>query len=210
MNNLLITGGAGFIGSNFIRLLLSQTQYNIINFDALSFTGNLSNTQDFHNHSNYRFIKGNICNKQSINQIINEFKIYAIINFAAETHVDRSLLTPSEFIQSNILGVEVLLEAAVENHIERFIQISTDEVYGSADPNESFNENSLLQPNSPYAASKASADLIVRSFIKSYKVPAIIVRSSNNFGQYQHIEKFIPLAITCILNNQKIPIYGTG
>ncbi|HPD34223.1 MAG TPA: dTDP-glucose 4,6-dehydratase [Candidatus Kapabacteria bacterium] len=210
MNNILITGGAGFIGSNFIRLLLSQTQYNIVNLDALSFTGNISNIQDFQDHSHYRFIKGNICNKQLVNEIINEFKIDAIINFAAETHVDRSLLNPSDFIQSNIVGVEALLEATVENHIERFIQISTDEVYGSANPNESFNENSLLRPNSPYAASKASADLIVRSFIQSYEAPAIIIRSTNNFGQYQHIEKFIPLSVTCIMNNQKIPIYGTG
>lgn len=210
MNNILITGGAGFIGSNFIRLLLGETNYNIVNIDALSFAGNLKNTQDFASNSRYKFINGNICNKSLINQVINEYSIDAIVNFAAETHVDRSILSPSDFIQSNIVGVEVLLEAVIENQISRFIQISTDEVYGSANLSESFDEGSQLHPSSPYSASKASADLLIQSFNKSYNTPTVIVRPTNNFGEYQHIEKFIPLAIMCVMNNKLIPIYGTG
>ena len=210
MNNILITGGAGFIGSNFTRLLLSQEKYKIVNLDALTYGGNIDNIQDFLVNPLYKFIQGNICDKTLITQIIKDYKIDTIINFAAETHVDRSILNPANFIQTNIVGTEILLEASVEHHISRFIQISTDEVYGSANPNETFNEDSSLHPNSPYAASKASADLIVRSFIKTYRLPAIIVRSTNNFGEFQHIEKFIPLAITKAMNNQEIPIYGIG
>jgi len=210
MNNILITGGAGFIGSNFIRLLLKNRDYNIINLDALSFSGNILNLQNFETNPRHKFIKGNICNRSLVDQIIEEYKIDAIINFAAETHVDRSLLNPSEFIQTNIVGTEVLLEVAAEHNIKRFIQISTDEVYGSTELGVSFNEESPLHPNSPYAASKASSDLIVRSFVKSFNLPAIIVRSTNNFGEFQHIEKFIPLAILKTMRNEKIPIYGSG
>ena len=176
----------------------------------MSYSGNLQNTQDFASNSHYKFINGNICDKSLINQIINEYKIDAIVNFAAETHVDRSLLSPSEFIQSNIVGVEVLLESVIDNKISRFIQISTDEVYGSSNSNESFKEDSKLNPSSPYSASKASADLLIQSFIKSYTAPAIILRPTNNFGEYQYIEKFIPLSIMSIMNEKPIPIYGTG
>ena len=205
---ILITGGAGFIGSNFIRYILNKySEYRITNLDKLTYCGNLENLKDIQNNSNYRFIKGDICNDKLVNKLVRNIDI--IINFAAETHVDRSIVNSSQFIHSNVYGTYVLLEAAKKYSISRYIQISTDEVYGSSQVG-SFSEDSSLNPNSPYAASKASADLLCRSYFVTYKLPVIIIRSCNNFGCWQYPEKIIPLFITNALENKKLPLYGDG
>lgn len=205
---ILVTGGAGFIGSNFIRHILNKNpDYKVLNFDKLTYAGNLDNLKDIEKNPNYTFIKGDICDSQVIEQAIKGCD--CVVNFAAETHVDRSIHNASDFIATNVEGTHVLLEAARKNRIRRFIQISTDEVYGSIDSG-SFTEESPLKPNSPYAASKAAADLLVRSYFVTYKLPLIITRSSNNFGPYQYPEKFLPLMITNALENKSIPVYGEG
>ncbi|EOD00819.1 dTDP-glucose 4,6-dehydratase [Caldisalinibacter kiritimatiensis] len=210
MTRLLITGGAGFIGSNFIKYLFkNNNDISIINVDKLTYAGNLKNLEEIKNNDNYTFIKEDICNKTSMKYIINFYKPNYIINFAAESHVDRSIESSEEFIKTNVLGIQALLECSLNSKINRFIQISTDEVYGS---NETgfFNEKSVLKPNNPYAASKASADLLVQSFHNTYGLPTIITRSSNNYGPHQHNEKLIPKVITNCLYRRKIPIYGDG
>jgi len=205
---MLITGGAGFIGSNFIRYILNKyPEYNIINLDKLTYCGNLENLKDVENNPNYKFIKGDICDSDVVNDIVKDSEI--IINFAAQTHVDRSIIDASEFIRTNVHGTHVLLEAAKKYNISKFIHISTDEVYGSRE-NGSFKEDDALQPNSPYSASKAAADHLVLSYFVTYKLPVIIIRSSNNFGPYQYPEKVIPLFITNALENNKLPLYGDG
>ncbi len=205
---VLITGGAGFIGSNFIKYFLDKhTNYKVINYDLLTYAGNLDNLKDIKGNPRYEFVKGDIRDAKKIRQVTK--KIAAVINFAAETHVDRSILDAGEFIDTNIKGTQVLLETVRENSISRFIHISTDEVYGSINKG-SFSESSPLKPNSPYAASKAAADLLVRSYFITYKMPVIITRSSNNFGPYQYPEKMIPLFITNLLENKKVPLYGDG
>lgn len=209
--NILITGGCGFIGSNFIRYILEKhPEYKIVNLDALTYAGNLENLKDIKNNKNYKFIKGDIADYALVTRILSENKIENVLNFAAESHVDRSIQDPAPFITTNVLGTQILLHASKESDIKRYIQVSTDEVYGSADQNEYFTENSPLEPNSPYSASKASADLLVRSYWETYKFPAIITRCSNNYGPYQFPEKLIPLMITNALEDKPVPVYGDG
>jgi len=210
---ILITGGAGFIGSNFIRYLLRRTKgegrrtIRIINLDKLTYGGNLDNLRDVEKNPRYKFIKGDICDKKLVNKISKHCD--AIINFAAESHVDRSIQDATDFVRTNVLGTQVLLDAAKKNKVKRFIQVSTDEVYGSIKKGY-FTESSTLRPNSPYAATKAAADLLVRSYFVTYNLPAIIVRSSNNFGPFQYSEKMIPLFVTNALENKKLPLYADG
>ena len=206
---LLITGGAGFIGSCFIKqTLINHPDYKIINLDKLTYCGNLSNLHNIKNNPNYKFIQGDICNKKLIKELISE--IDCVINFAAETHVDKSIINPKSFIETNINGTYNLLEACKELKIKRYIQISTDEVYGELHKIGYFTEDSPLAPNNPYSASKASADLLTRAYFKTYKLPAIITRSANNYGPFQYPEKLIPFFISKLLKNEKIPIYGNG
>ncbi|GFP19251.1 dTDP-glucose 4,6-dehydratase [Candidatus Hakubella thermalkaliphila] len=208
MKTLLITGGAGFIGSNFIRYLLQKyDDYRIINYDKLTYAGNLENLRDVEDDSRYQFIKGDICDAQLVNQVTQEVDI--IINFAAESHVDRSILDPGSFIQTDVYGTYVLLEAAKAKGVERYLQISTDEVYGSVEEG-SFKETDPLKPNSPYSASKAGGDLIVRAYHETFGLPTLITRSSNNFGPYQYPEKLISLFVTNALDDLPLPLYGDG
>jgi dTDP-glucose 4,6-dehydratase len=205
---LLVTGGAGFIGSNFIRHIIKKhPDYKIINLDKLTYAGNLDNLKDIENNSNYTFVRGDICERKIVDELAEG--VTAIINFAAESHVDRSIIDPSSFIRTNIDGTYNLLESAKRYNISRFLQISTDEVYGSI-PKGSFKETSPLNPNSPYAATKASADMLVRSYRVTFNLPVIIARSSNNFGPYQFPEKIIPLFITNALADKPVPLYGDG
>jgi len=207
---ILITGGAGFIGSNFIRYILNKySDYKVINLDKITYAGNPENLKDVKNHSQYKFIKGDICDKELVNDLILKEKPDAIINFAAETHVDRSILEPDAFIKTDIFGTYNLLEATKNHKIKKYIQISTDEVYGSTGKG-LFTEQSNLKPNSPYSASKTGADLLVRAYSKTYNLPVLITRSSNNYGPYQYPEKLIPLFITNLIEDKKIPVYGDG
>ncbi|NWG13945.1 MAG: dTDP-glucose 4,6-dehydratase [Acidobacteria bacterium] len=207
---LLVTGGAGFIGSNFVRLMLeSHPGYEIINLDRLTYAGNLENLAGLENESRHQFIHGDICAVEIVHRILGR-GVDAIINFAAESHVDRSILDAQDFVRTNVLGTLTLLDGARRNKTGRFIQVSTDEVYGSLGPSGSFTESSPLAPNSPYAASKASADLLVRSYHRTYGLPAIITRCSNNYGPYQFPEKLIPLLVTNALSGLPLPIYGDG
>lgn len=211
MKNVLITGGAGFIGSNFIRYILStRSDLFIINMDCLTYAGNLENLKEFHDHKLYTFFRGDITREQDVNYIFEKYKIHTVINFAAESHVDKSILNPLSFAETNYMGVCNLLNAARKSEVNLFIQVSTDEVYGSLGSDGYFTEDSLIQPNSPYAASKAAADLMVRAYFKTYKFPAIITRCCNNYGPYQFPEKLIPLIITNAIEDRPIPIYGDG
>lgn len=209
MTKILITGGAGFIGSNFVKYMIDKySEYEIINLDALTYCGNLENLKDIENKDNYAFIKGDIRDKTIIDDLIS--KVDYVINFAAESHVDRSIVDPEIFIKSNILGTQILLNAAKEHKIKKYIQISTDEVYGTLGKTGYFTENTPLKPNSPYSASKASADLITRAYFETFDLPMNITRCSNNYGPYQFPEKLIPLMISNTLENKKLPIYGDG
>lgn len=206
---LLITGGAGFIGSNFIRHMIQQhPDWDITNLDKLTYAGNLENLKEVEQSPRYRFIKGDIADRELVDRLLQE-KFDAIINFAAESHVDRSILDASPFLETNIRGTQVLLEGARKYGIKRFIQVSTDEVYGSIE-NGSFTERSQLHPSSPYSASKAAADLLCLAYHKTYGTSVIITRCSNNFGPYQFPEKFIPLVITNAIEDKPIPVYGDG
>jgi len=206
---LLVTGGAGFIGSNFIRYILHRHRdWQVTNLDKLTYAGNLENLKDVQDDSKYHFVRGDIVDRQLVSDLLQD-KVDAVVNFAAESHVDRSILDASPFIETNIKGTEVLLEGIRQYDVERFIQISTDEVYGSIDKG-SFTETSPLTPSSPYSASKAAADLLCCSYFQTYHVPIIITRSTNNFGPYQYPEKLVPLAITNALEHKPIPIYGDG
>ncbi len=205
---LLITGAAGFIGSNFIRYILHRyPHYEIVNLDKLTYAGNPDNLKDIRGHKNYRFIKGDICDQKKVRWLLNGVDI--IINFAAETHVDRSIKDADNFVKTNFYGTYVLLEQALRKRIKCFLQISTDEVYGSRRSG-FFRESDALNPSSPYSASKAGADLLALSYAKTYKLPVIITRSSNNFGPYQFPEKVMPLFITNLMANQKVPLYSRG
>jgi dTDP-glucose 4,6-dehydratase len=207
---LLVTGGAGFIGSNFIHHIAdNHTGYRIINLDKLTYAGNLENLRDMEGNPNYEFIKGDIADRELVDDIFKSNIIDAVVNFAAESHVDRSIEDPGVFIQTDIYGTYVLLEAIREYEGGIFLQISTDEVYGSVEFGSS-KENDILKPNSPYSASKAGAEMIVRSFYKTYGVPIIVTRTSNNFGPYQYPEKLIPLFITNLIDGKKVPLYGDG
>ena len=205
---LLVTGGAGFIGSNFIRLIVNKyPDYKVVNLDKLTYCGNLANLKDIEKSKNYKFVKGDICDKKAVEEAMKGCDM--VLNFAAETHVDRSIADAGVFVKTDVLGTYNLLEAARKFKIKKYIQASTDEVYGSIEKG-SFKENDNLNPNSPYAASKAGADMLVRSYIVTYKLPAVITRSSNNFGPYQYPEKVIPLFITNLLEGKKVPLYGDG
>ncbi len=207
---LLITGGLGFIGSNFIRYILKKyPDYKIINLDKVTYAGNPENLKDIENDSRYKFVKGDICDKELVNDLVSKEKPDAILSFAAETHVDRSILDPDAFIKTDIFGTHVLLEAVRIRKVEKYIQISTDEVYGSVEKG-LFTEESPLKPNSPYASSKAGADLLVRAYFKTYNLPVLITRSSNNYGPFQYPEKIIPLFITNLIEGKKVPLYGDG
>lgn len=206
---LLVTGGAGFIGSNFIHYILDEySDCEIINLDKLTYAGNLENLQDIENNPRYQFTKGDIADRKLISSLL-QGKIDAIINFAAESHVDRSILDASPFIKTNIEGTQILLEGARQYQIGKFIQVSTDEVYGSMEEGK-FTEESPLSPNSPYSASKTAADLLCHAYWKTYQLPIVVTRCSNNLGPFQFPEKLIPLAITNALENKPIPIYGDG
>jgi len=215
LRTLLVTGGCGFIGSHFVKLVLRERpHYRVVNLDLLTYAGNPENlvtekrTQD---NSAYRFVQGDVADASLVAQLIDEESIDAIVNFAAETHVDRSLLDSAPFLRTNVEGTRVLLETASARSIERFLQVSTDEVYGSLEPSEpSFTEENPLKPNSPYAASKAAADLLVRAYHRSYGVPSLISRCGNNYGPYQFPEKFLPLFITNSLDDRPLPLYGDG
>lgn len=206
---ILVTGGAGFIGSNFIHYQLENYDDQIINVDKLSYAGNLDNLKDIKENDNYEFHQLDICDKEKIDQLMHQGIDY-IINFAAESHVDRSIDDPSIFIKTNIEGTQNLLDLALKFGVKKFVQISTDEVYGSLGEEGEFSENDVLNPSSPYSASKAAADLLVKSYAKTYDLPINISRCSNNFGPYQYPEKLIPLFIIKALQDKKLPLYGDG
>jgi len=211
MKRILVTGGAGFIGSNFINYILSnRNDIFIVNLDKLTYAGNLQNLKGIEKNPNYTFVKGDIVNDELVSYIFQKYEITHVINFAAESHVDRSILGSEIFFRTNVLGTNVLLENAKRFGVEKFVQISTDEVYGSLGPEGLFEETTPLQPNSPYAASKAAADMMALAFHHTYHVPVVITRCSNNYGPYQFPEKLIPLMIINSLNNKKLPVYGDG
>jgi dTDP-glucose 4,6-dehydratase len=208
---MLITGGCGFIGSNFVRYMMEvHPGYRLINLDALTYAGNMENLDDVEDHPSYTFVKGDICDRALVDQIVKEHGVKVIVNFAAESHVDRSITGPGIFIETNIAGSNVLLEVAKQYSVERFVQISTDEVYGSLGVTGKFTETTPLHPNSPYAASKASADLLVLAYHHTFGLPVVITRCSNNYGPYQFPEKLIPLMISRALEDKPIPVYGDG
>ncbi|MFN2340823.1 MAG: dTDP-glucose 4,6-dehydratase [Halanaerobium sp.] len=206
---ILVTGGAGFIGSNFIHYQLENYDDQIINVDKLSYAGNLDNLKNLESNPNYEFKQLDICEQEKIDQIMHRGIDY-IVNFAAESHVDRSIEDPSVFIKTNVEGTQNLLDLALKFGVNKFVQISTDEVYGSLGEKGKFTEDSPLNPSSPYSASKAAADLLVSSYAKTYDLPVNISRCSNNFGPYQYPEKLIPLFIIKALHDEKLPLYGDG
>jgi dTDP-glucose 4,6-dehydratase len=215
LKTLLVTGGCGFIGSQFIKLVLREhPQYRVVNFDLLTYAGNmenLANEERTRARSAYHFICGDISDTKLVEKTISGEKVDAIVNFAAETHVDRSLLDSAPFLRTNVEGTRVLLDSASRLGVQRFLQVSTDEVYGSLEPSDPpFTEEHPLRPNSPYAASKAAADLLVRAYHNSYGFPALITRCGNNYGPYQFPEKFLPLFITNALDDLPLPLYGDG
>lgn len=211
MKKLLVTGGAGFIGSNFVRYMLNKYKdYKIVNIDLLTYAGNIKSLDDIKNNPNYLFVQGDIADNKLVDKIVSENKIDVIINFAAESHVDRSITNPNIFIKTNVLGTQNLLEIAKKYKIEKFFQISTDEVYGSLGKTGFFTEKTPLSPNSPYSASKASADLIVMAYHHTFGLPVNITRCSNNYGPYQFPEKLIPLFVTNLMEGKKVPLYGDG
>ncbi len=205
---LLVTGGCGFIGSNFIRFVLREYKdTRVINLDKLTYCGNPENLRDIAGDARYSFVKGDICDKKLIGDLVNEVDI--LVNFAAETHVDRSIKYPDDFLMTNVFGVKTLLEAARKANIARFVQVGTDEVYGSV-PKGLSKEDDPLNTNSPYSATKAAGDLLALSYHTTYGLPVVVVRSSNNFGPFQYPEKIIPLFMTNLLRGQKVPLYGNG
>lgn len=209
MKTILVTGGCGFIGSNFVRLLCAETDWRIINLDKLTYAGNLENVADIA-ANRMRFVQGDIANRGLVENIIQEEKPWAVVNFAAESHVDRSILDSSPFLQTNIGGVQSLLEALRRHPVSRFLHISTDEVYGDKEGEKPSTEETALLPSSPYAASKAAADLLCFSYGRTYGLPIIVTRSSNNYGPYQFPEKLIPLLIRNALQAMELPVYGDG
>ena len=214
MKKILITGGAGFIGANFVHYILNKyDDYKVFNLDKLTYAANLDNLSSIVNNNNYIFIKGDICNKEFIENLFKKENFDIVVNFAAESHVDRSISDPSIFINTNVVGTQILLDACKKYNVSRFHQVSTDEVYGDLPLDRSdllFNENNNINPSSPYSASKASADLIVKAYYKTFNLPVTISRCSNNYGKFQHEEKLIPLMIKRALNNDKLPVYGNG
>lgn len=212
MRNILVTGGAGFIGVNFVKMLVNNTHFDvkIINYDALTYAGNLESLKDCLKNPNHVFVHGDIQDESLIAKTIQGYNIDGIINFAAESHVDRSITDPDIFVKTNVLGTLNLLRNAVKFNIKRFLQVSTDEVYGSLGKEGKFTESTNLSPNSPYSASKASADHFVRAYNHTFKLNTVVTRCSNNYGPYQFPEKMIPLCINNILTNKNLPVYGDG
>jgi dTDP-glucose 4,6-dehydratase len=210
MKTILVTGGCGFIGSNFVRYLLEGDEpVSIVNLDSLTYAGNLANLADLEKHPRYRFVRGDITDRELVRGVMRQ-GIQGIIHVAAESHVDRSIHDSGPFVRTNVLGTQILLDAAREFGVERFIQVSTDEVYGSLPADGYFTETTPLAPSSPYAASKAAADLLVSSYAHTHGLPALITRCSNNYGPYQFPEKIIPLFITNLLRDEPVPVYGDG
>lgn len=208
---LLVTGGAGFIGSNFIHYWLNfHPEDEIVNLDKLTYSGNLDNLKSIENNKNYKFIKGDICDEQIVEKSMKGIDI--VVHFAAESHVDRSIMDPSIFLQTNVIGTQILLEAALKENVKRFHHISTDEVFGSLslDSKDKFTEETKYNPRSPYAASKAASDHLVNAYFHTYNLPITISNCANNFGPFHYPEKLIPLAITNILEGKKVPVYGDG
>jgi len=213
MKNLLVTGGAGFIGSNFVKYVLANYDYNVINLDKLTYAGNLENLSDIEKDQKYKFVRADICEEKEVNEILQKYEIDTIVNFAAESHVDRSILGSKEFVVTNVLGTQVLLDAAKNLKLEKFLQVSTDEVYGSLPEDKKeikFTETTPITPSSPYSASKASADMLCHSYYHTHNFPVLITRCSNNYGPYQFPEKLIPLMIAKALGGEKLPVYGDG
>jgi dTDP-glucose 4,6-dehydratase len=210
MKRLIVTGAAGFIGSNFVRrALATRSDWHVAAFDALTYAGNLENLRGLEDTGRFEFVRGDICDAEAVRQVMEQ-ATWAVINFAAETHVDRSIHGGSEFVRTNVLGAQVLLEESRRHGVQRYLQVSTDEVYGSLGPESKFSESSPLVPSSPYSASKASADLLARAYFTTYGVQTLVTRCSNNYGPYQFPEKVIPLFITNLLENQPVPLYGDG
>ena len=209
--NIIITGGAGFIGSNFVRHMLhTYPTYKIINLDLLTYAGNKDSLADVIDNPNHVFVEGNITDRQLLDQLIQEHNVEGIINFAAESHVDRSILNPEVFVETNIQGTLALLDAARKHNLKKYVQVSTDEVYGSLGAEGYFIEDTPLAPNSPYSASKAGADMLVRSYFETYGMDVNITRCSNNYGPFHFPEKLIPLMITNAMDKKELPIYGDG
>ncbi|MBZ0198482.1 MAG: dTDP-glucose 4,6-dehydratase [Ignavibacteriaceae bacterium] len=211
MKNILVTGASGFIGSNYLNHILDERDdYNIINLDKLTYAGNLENLKQSENKKNYHFVKGDICNGELVDYLFQKFNIKYVINFAAESHVDRSILGSKVFYETNVIGTNVLLETARRREVEKFLQVSTDEVYGSLGTEGLFTEETPISPNSPYSSSKAAADMMVQAFHHTYGMPVVTTRCSNNYGPFQFPEKLIPLVILNSLSGKKLPVYGDG
>jgi dTDP-glucose 4,6-dehydratase len=211
MKNIFVTGGAGFIGSAFVRLMVSKyPHYNIIVYDKMTYAGNMDNLLPVSKASNCQFVQGDIADREAVRAVFEEHSIDTVVNFAAETHVDRSILAPDAFIYSNVVGVHILLEAAHQHKIERFLHVSTDEVYGDIEGDYLSKEDDRFAPNSPYAASKAGGDLMVRAYHVTHGLNTIVTRGSNTFGPYQYPEKLLPLFITEAMDNKPLPVYGDG
>lgn len=211
MRNLLVTGGAGFIGSNFVHYMLDKyPSYKIVNLDLLTYAGNIHNLDDIKDNPQHVFVQGNITNRELVSHLIDEFEIDTIVNFAAESHVDRSILHPEVFVETNVQGTLALLHVAKMKNVAKYLQVSTDEVYGTLGADGFFTETSPLSPNSPYSASKASADMMVRAYYETYGLNVNITRCSNNYGPYQFPEKLIPLMTTNGMDGKQLPIYGDG
>ncbi|MFA5210893.1 MAG: dTDP-glucose 4,6-dehydratase [Patescibacteria group bacterium] len=212
--NILVCGGAGFIGSNFIRHMLQKyPSYKIVNYDKLTYAGNLENLKDVENNPNYNFVQGDIIDLDNLNKVIKEYNINRVINFAAETHVDRSIHGGcKDFVLTNTLGVQMILDAVRSNNLEKFVNVSTDEVYGSLALEEErlFTEHTPIEPNMPYAAAKAGGDLMCRAYFVTHKVPVVVTHCSNNYGPYQFPEKLIPFFVFKLLKGEKVPVYGDG
>ena len=207
---ILVTGGAGFIGSAFVRMLITRTGHQAINLDKLTYAGNLENLIPVESHERYRFVEGDICDRTLVDRLVEEERPDAIVHFAAESHVDRSILSPEPVVRTNVVGTFTLLEAARKHKTSRFVHVSTDEVYGSLEAPREAAEDDPLNPSSPYSASKAGSDLLVRSYFVTYRLPVLLTRASNNYGPYQFPEKALPLFITNLMQGMKIPLYGDG
>src|SRR5262249_34726470 len=210
MHHLVVTGGCGFIGGNLIPYLLeTAAAVPVTNLDQLTYAGNLANLTDLSSHARYRFVKGDITDREAVRKVVAA-GVDGILNFAAESHVDRSIHDSGPFVRTNVIGTQILLDAATEAKVSRYLQVSTDEVYGSLGETGFFTEETPLAPNSPYSASKAAADLLVRSYVHTFHLPAVITRCSNNYGPYQFPEKLLPLFITNVLRDEPVPVYGDG